>query len=83
MHIQEANIKNWVYDYYFDNLVKAKKLKSKNSLIDRKNYKDLTIYFNKYVYKKWIKMPNMHYYRLIWKFKEHEGINFWWLMIIC
>ena len=76
MHIQEANIKNWVYDYYFDNLVKAKKLKSKNSLIDRKNYKDLTIYFNKYVYKKWIKTLNMHYYRLIWKFKEHEGIIF-------
>ena len=30
MHIQEINIKNRVYNYYFVNLVKAKKLENKN-----------------------------------------------------
>ena len=34
LHIQEINIKNRVYNYQFDNLVKAKKLKTKNILID-------------------------------------------------
>ena len=50
MHIQEINIKSRVYRYYFDNLVKPKKLETKNILIDEKNYKDLTIYFTKYVH---------------------------------
>ena len=47
MLIQEINIKNRVYNYHFDNLVKAKKLETKNILIDEKNYKDLTIYFTR------------------------------------
>ena len=34
MHIKEINIKNRVYDYYFDYLIKAKKLETKNILID-------------------------------------------------
>ena len=29
MHIQEINIRNRAYNYYFDNLVKAKKLETK------------------------------------------------------
>ena len=36
MHIKEINIKNRLYNYYFDNLVKAKKLETKNILIDEK-----------------------------------------------
>ena len=52
MHIQEINIKNRVYNYYFDNLVKAKKLETKNILIDTKNFKDLTICFASYVHSK-------------------------------
>ena len=31
--MQEINIKNRVYNYYFDNLVKVKRLKTKNILI--------------------------------------------------
>ena len=36
MHIQDINIKSRVYNYYFGNLVKAKKLETKNTLIDKK-----------------------------------------------
>ena len=34
MHIQEINNKHRVYCYYFDNLVKGKKLQNKNILFD-------------------------------------------------
>ena len=39
MHIQEINIKSQFCNYYFDNLVKVKKLQTKSILIDiLKNY---------------------------------------------
>ena len=44
---QKYHIKNHVYNFYFDNLVKAKKIKTKTFVIDRKNYKDLVIYFTR------------------------------------
>ena len=47
MHIQKINIKNPVYNYHCDNLVKAKKLETKNILIYEKNYKDSTVYFTR------------------------------------
>ena len=50
MHIQEINIENQVYNYHFDNLVKTKKLETKNILINKKDYKDLVIYFIRYVH---------------------------------
>ena len=28
MHIKEMNVKSWIYNYYFNNLIKAKKKKS-------------------------------------------------------
>ena len=34
MHINEINVKNKVHNYYYENLVKGKKLKTKNILID-------------------------------------------------
>ena len=67
MHIQEINNKNRVYNYHFDNLIKAKKLETKNKLIDEKNYKDLTIYFTRYAYRKSIKMLSLHYHEFIGK----------------
>ena len=67
MHIQEINNKNRVYNYHFDNLIKAKKLETKNKLIDEKNYKDLTIYFTRYAYRKSIKMLSLHYQEFIGK----------------
>ena len=41
IHIQEINIRNRVYSYYFNNLAKEKK----SNLIDEKNYEDFVIYF--------------------------------------
>ena len=66
MHIKRINnTKNRVYDYYFDNLIKAKKLETKKILIDEKNLKDLVIYFTRYVHSKSIKMFSLHYLELL------------------
>ena len=55
-----------MYNYYFDNLLKAKKLETKSILTDEKNIKDLH-------YSKLIKMLSLHYHELIGNIKEHEG----------
>ena len=34
MHIKEINVKNRVYNYYYNNLIKTKKLETKNILIN-------------------------------------------------
>ena len=34
MYIKEISIKNQVYNYYFENLIKAKKIETKNILMD-------------------------------------------------
>ena len=73
MHSKEINIKNRVNNYYFDKLVKAKKLEIKIILIDKKNYQDLVTYFTRYVHSKAIKMLSLYYYRLMGKIEEHEG----------
>ena len=39
MYVKEINIKNLVYNHYFDNLIKAKILEIKNILMDQKIYK--------------------------------------------
>ena len=46
-----------------------------NILIDKKNYKDLTIYFTRYVNSKSIKMLSLHYHELMGKIKEHGRTN--------
>ena len=38
MHFKEINIKNRVYNSYFDNLIKAKNLETKTTLTNEKNY---------------------------------------------
>ena len=48
MHIKEINIKNRLYNYYFDYLIKVKKLETKNIFFNEKNYNDLIIYFTRY-----------------------------------
>ena len=52
MHVQEINIKNQVYNYYFDSLVKTKMLENKTILTDKKNCRDILIYVIRYVYSK-------------------------------
>ena len=65
MQIKEINIKRGVHKYYFDNLIKAKNLESKNILIDEKTCKNLVIYFTRYVHKKSMKMLIVDYHELI------------------
>ena len=72
MRMQEMNIRYRVYNYHFDNLIKAKILETKKILIDEKKYKDLTTYFTRYVFIKSIKMLSLHYHELMGKIKEHE-----------
>ena len=73
MHIQKINIKNRVCNYHFYNLVKAKILETKNILVNKKNYQDMTIYFTRYFHSKSIKMLNLHYHELMGEIEEHEG----------
>ena len=73
MHILEINIKNRVYKYHFDNLVKAKNLETKNVLINEKIYKDLTIYSTRNLCRVSIEMFGLHYYELMGKIEEHDG----------
>ena len=78
--INEINIKNRenrVYKYIFDNLVKTTtttttttKIETKNVLIDEKNYKDLVIYFSRYVHSKSMKILSLEYDELMGKNEE-------------
>ena len=53
---KKSILKNGVYKYCFDNSIKAKKLETKKILIDEERYRNLVIYFTRYVCKKLIKM---------------------------
>ena len=75
IHAKKINIKNRVYNYYFDNLIKAKKIETENNLMDEKNYKDLVIYFTRYIHSKSLKTLSMYYHGLMTKTEEHEGIK--------
>ena len=47
-----------------------------------KNYKDLVIYFTRYVHGKSIKMLSLYYHELMGKVKEYERkkiLDNWWL----
>ena len=66
MHVKESNTKKRVYNYYFDNLSKEKKVETKNiKKLKLKNYKDLQIYFTRYVHSKFIKILDLHYHELL------------------
>ena len=74
MHIKEINIKNRVYNC-FDNIIKPKKLATKNILIDKKNYKDLVIYFTRCDGDKSVRILCLNYNKLMEAIEEHEGKN--------
>ena len=63
--------------------MKAKRLETKNILINQKNYKDLVICFIRYVHSKSIKMLSLDYHELMGMIEEYKEKNIWWLMIIC
>ena len=81
MHIKEINIKIRVFDY-FDNLIKVKKLETKSVLSDRKNYKDLVIYFTIYDGGNSIWVLFLYYNKLMGPTEEHERKNTWKLVIV-
>ena len=62
MHVKEINIKNHVCNCYFNNSIEAKKLETKNILIDEGSYQELS---TRYVHNKSIKMLGLHYDELI------------------
>ena len=71
MHI---NIKNRAHSHSED-LMKPNKVETKNILIDEKKFKDLIIYFTRYINLRSMKMLSRYFCKLIGKIKEHEGKN--------
>ena len=71
---ESANI-NWAIQS------KQKKLKLKTFSIDEKNYKNLVIYFIRYVHRKSIKMLSLYFLELTGKIEEHwrKNTDGWWL----
>ena len=63
------------YNCCFYNLIRAKKIETKNISIYERNFKDFVIYFTRYVHGTLIKMLSLYYHELIGKIKEHEGTN--------
>ena len=55
VYIKCMLMKSILSNYYSDSVIKTKKLKTENISIDEKNYKDLMIYFTRYVCRKSIK----------------------------
>ena len=67
-----------VYNYYVDNLVKAKKKKKK---FNEKNYKDMTICFTEYLRKKSIKLLFLYCHELKGKVEGEEGKSISWFKL--
>ena len=71
--MKKINIKNQVCKCYFDNLIGAKKIRTKTILIDERKCKHFVIYYNTYTHCKSTKIITLHYNELIRKIKDHEG----------
>ena len=72
MHTKNICIKNQVFHYH-DDLIKSKKVETKNIVIDEKSYKDLVLYTARYDRNKTLTMLNLYYNELMGKIKEHKG----------
>ena len=69
MHFKEIDIKNRVYKYCFDYLIRAKTSETKNIFIDEKNYKDIVICFTRYNRGKSMRMLSLHCHESVGKIK--------------
>ena len=67
MHFKEIDIKNRVYKYCFDYLIRAKTSETKNIFIDEKNYKDIVICFTRYNRGKSMRMLSLHCHESVGK----------------
>ena len=72
MHTKKINVKNQVHNPY-QNLIKPKKLGTRNIFIDKKGNKELVIYFTIYHPDKSITVLNLYYDEFIEIIEEHEG----------
>ena len=70
MHNKEIDIKNRVYNY-FNILIKPKKLETKNTLGDKKNYEDLKISFIRYHDGKSGHILSLYYNKLMGAIEEY------------
>ena len=71
MHIK---IKSRICNY-FNNLIESEKLKNKNILVDEKNFKNLVIYFTRYVNCNSIKMLSLYFYKSLGRIEKRDGKN--------
>ena len=69
MNVRDSNIKNRVYNYYFDNLVKARKSETKY-FNGREKHKDSVVYYTRYRHKISIRMWSLDYHELIGNIEE-------------
>ena len=74
MHTKKININNQVHQNY-ENLIKSKKLGTRNILIDKKSCNDMVIYFNRNHLDESTTMLNLYYDKLIGKIEEYERKN--------
>ena len=75
MNINEIYIKIQFCNCYFNKSIEVKKkekLETKNISFDQKSYKNLVIYFTRYVHNKSIKILRLHYDELVGKTEELE-----------
>ena len=72
MHLKEISIKNKVYNFYFDYLIKANIIETKNILVYEQNYTDFVIYFTRYDCGKSIRMSSLCYHELMKKKIEED-----------
>ena len=72
IHNKKINVKSQVHNPY-QNLIKPKKLGTRNIFIDKKGNKELVIYFTIYYPDKSITMLNLYCDEFIEIIEEHKG----------
>ena len=65
IQFKEINIKITVYNYCFNYLIKAKRLETKNILINEQNLRGLVIYVTRYDHGKSVRMLSLYYHELM------------------
>ena len=75
-HFKETNINNKLQNHYFDYLIKAKKIETKNILINAKYYKDLVIYFTTCNCEKSVRILRLYSHELMGEIEEHEETKY-------
>ena len=75
-YFKETNINNKLQNHYFDYLIKAKKIETKNILINAKYYKYLVIYFTTCNRGKSVRILRLYNHELMGEIEEHEETKY-------